>query len=208
MDPEKATDYIAEIYRETDVPAAEDYMTKSGLEGPIIEDEIARLFKVLLKLMKPKRILEIGMNIGFSTASMALAVKEFGGRVTTIESDPDVVEFAKKSFTRESVADSIEIIIGDAFEVLPEIESGSYDVVFQDSTKRGYPKMLPDCIRILRKGGLLLVDDTLWPVMRVSGASNESNKGIDEFNRALLQYDLESTILPIGEGCTIAVKLS
>jgi predicted O-methyltransferase YrrM len=181
VDLEKANDYISEIYKETDLPAAEDYMAKSGLEGPIIEDEIARLFKVLLKLMRPKRILEIGMNIGFSTASMALAVKEFGGRVTTIESDPDVVKFAKRSFERESVADSIEIIIGDAFEVLPEIESGSYDVVFQDSTKRG---------------------------MRVLGASNESNKGIDEFNRALLQHDLESTILPIGEGCTIAVKLS
>lgn len=208
MDLDKATRYIAEIYRETDLPAANDYMAKSGIEGPIIEDEIARLFKVLLKLMRPTRILEIGMNIGFSTVSMALAVKEYGGKVTTIESDPDIVEFARRSFERESVSESIEIVIGDAFEILPEIASQSYDVVFQDSTKRGYPKMLPDCIRILRKGGLLLVDDTLWPVMRVPDASTESNKGIDEFNRALVQYDLESTILPIGEGCTIAVKLS
>ncbi|MFX0044549.1 MAG: O-methyltransferase [Candidatus Hermodarchaeota archaeon] len=203
----KATKYIAEIYQEKDKPSAEEYTEKAGLEGPIIEDEIARLFKLLLKITRPKKILEIGMNIGFSTTSMALAVKEFGGLVTTLEMDSEVAEVARKSFEREGVADNIEIVIGDAYDILPHIESESYDVVFQDSTKRGYPLMLNDCLRILKKGGLLLVDDTLWPVTRSEEEWNESFESIDKFNRILVESEVESTILPLGEGCTIAVKI-
>jgi predicted O-methyltransferase YrrM len=204
---EKATKYIAEIYRDKDKPSAREYVEKAGLEGPIIEDEIARLFKLLLKITRPMKILEIGMNIGFSTTSMALAVKEFGGTVTTLEMDPEVAEVARKNFEREGVAENIEIVIGDAYEILPSIETERYDVVFQDSTKRGYPLMLNDCLRILKKGGLLLVDDTLWPVTRSEEEWNESFEGIDKFNRILVENEVESTILPLGEGCTIAVKL-
>lgn len=207
FDSEKATKYVAEIYKDKDKPSAKEYIEKAGLEGPIIEDEIARLFKLLLKITRPMKILEIGMNIGFSTTSMALAVKEFGGLVTTLEMDPEVAEVARKNFDREGVADNIEIVIGDAYEILPGIESESYDVVFQDSTKRGYPLMLNDCLRILKKGGLLLVDDTLWPVTRSEEEWNESFEGIDKFNRMLVESDVESTILPLGEGCTIAVKV-
>jgi predicted O-methyltransferase YrrM len=97
--------------------------------------------------------------------------------------------------------------VGDAIEVIQEMESDSFDVVFQDSTKRGYPVMLEDCIRVLRKGGLLLVDDTLFPVIRPPKDWSESDKAIDRFNRDLVELSVESTILPIGEGCTIAVKL-
>ncbi|UCH03376.1 MAG: class I SAM-dependent methyltransferase, partial [Candidatus Thorarchaeota archaeon] len=161
IDLEKATQYIAEIYHEKDKPSAKEYVERAGLVGPIIEDDIARLFKLLLKVTRPKKILEIGMNIGFSTTSMALAVKDFEGMVTTLEMDPEVAKVARKNFEREGVADNIEIVIGDAYEILPRIESESYDVVFQDSTKRGYPLMLKDCLRILKRGGLLLVDDTL-----------------------------------------------
>ncbi|MHA2378256.1 MAG: O-methyltransferase [Candidatus Thorarchaeota archaeon] len=207
LDLEKATKYITEIYQDKDKPSAKEYIEKAGMEGPIIEDEIARLFKLLLRIARPRKILEIGMNIGFSTTSMALAVKEFGGRVTTLEMDPEIAEVAKKSFVREGVIQNIEIIIGDAYDILPRIESESYDVVFQDSTKRGYPLMLNDCLRILKKGGLLLVDDTLWPVTRPQKEWNESFEGIDKFNRILAESKVESTILPLGEGCTVAVKI-
>ncbi len=147
------------------------------------------------------------MSIGFSTTSLALAAKKFGGTVTTIEIDESMVEVARKAFEREGVSDHIEIKLGDAIEVLKEMESESFDVVFQDSTKRGYPVMLEDCIRVLRKGGLLLVDDTLWPPIRPPEEWNDSYKAIDKFNRELVKLNVESTILPIGEGCTIAVKL-
>ncbi|MHA2025060.1 MAG: O-methyltransferase [Candidatus Thorarchaeota archaeon] len=209
FDCQNAWDYIDEIYRDTDRPRLEDYIKAAGHDSfePPIEDEMARLFKLLLNLARPKKILEIGMSLGFSTTSLALAAKRFGGTVTSIEINESIVEPARKAFGRMGVSDNIEIIVGDAIEVLAEIESETYDVVFQDSTKRGYPVMLEDCIRVLKKGGLFLVDDTLFPVIRQPNEWTESDRAIDQFNKALLQLDVISTILPIGEGCTIAVKL-
>lgn len=209
FDCQKAWDYIDEIYKDKDTPRLEDYIQATGLDsfGPPIEDEMSRLFKLLLSLVRPRRILEIGMSIGFSTTTLALAAKRFDGIVTTIEIDESMVEVARKAFEREGVSDNIEIIVGDAIEVLAEMKSETFDVVFQDSTKRGYPVMLEDCIRVLKKGGLFLVDDTLWPPIKPPNEWNDSYKAIDKFNRELSKLDVISTILPIGEGCTIAVKL-
>ena len=209
FDCQKAWDYIDELYQEKDEPRLREYIEATGLDsfGPPIQDELSRLFKILLNLSKPKKILEIGMSIGFSTTHLALVAKKFGGTVTTIEIDESIVEVARKAFEREGVSDSIEIIVGDAGEVLADMESESFDVVFQDSSKRAYPAMLEDCIRVLRKGGLFLVDDTLWPPIKPPNEWNESYKALDRFNRELLKLDVISTILPIGEGLTIAVKL-
>jgi predicted O-methyltransferase YrrM len=208
-DCQKAWNYIDEIYKDNDRLRLEDYIKATGLDsfGPPIEDEMSRLFNILLSLVRPKRVLEIGMSIGFSTTTLALAAKRFGGTVTTIEIDESIVKVARKAFEREGVSDNIEIIVGDAMEVLTEMKSESFDVVFQDSTKRGYPVMLEDCIRVLRRGGLFLVDDTLWPPIKPQDEWNESYQAIDKFNRELLKFNVDSTILPIGEGCTIAVKL-
>ncbi len=209
FDCQRAWDYIDEIYKETDKPRMEDYIKATGLDSfePVIEDDISRLFKVLLNLSRPKRILEIGMSIGFSTTILALAAKRFGGTVTTIEINESIVESAREAFKREGISDSIEIVIGDARKIVAEMDSESFDVVFQDSSKRLYPVMLEDCIRVLKKGGLFMIDDTLFPVIRPPDKWNESDRAIDRFNRNLLKLQTISTILPIGEGCTIAVKL-
>ena len=127
--------------------------------------------------------------------------------MTTIVIDESIVEVAREAFEREGVSDIIDIVVGDAGEILADMESETFDVVFQDSSKRAYPVMLKDCIRVLRKGGLFLVDDTLWPPIKPPNEWNDSYKAIDKFNRELLKLDVISTILPIGEGCTIAVKL-
>ena len=206
---QKAWDYIDDIYADVDKPRLKDYIKATGLDSfePPVEDEMARLFKLLLNLSRPKKILGIGMSIGFSTTSLALAAKKYGGTVTTIEINESIVEAARKAFEREGVSDIIEIVVGDAKDVVDEMESETFDVVFQDASKRLYPVMLKDCIRILKKGGLLLVDDTLFPVIRNQNDWSESDRAIDQFNRELLKLDVISTILPIGEGCTIAVKL-
>ncbi len=209
FDCQRAWDYIDEIYKETDKPRMKDYTKATGLDSfePVIEDDISRLFKVLLDLSRPKRILEIGMSIGFSTTILALAAKRFGGTVTTIEINESIVETAREAFKREGISDSIEIVIGDARKIVSEMDSESFDVVFQDSSKRLYPVMLEDCIRVLKKGGLFMIDDTLFPVIRPPDKWNESDRAIDRFNKNLLKLQTISTILPIGEGCTIAVKL-
>jgi predicted O-methyltransferase YrrM len=204
-----ALSYIAELYDDVHSPTVSEYVEFLGVKEfePVIEDEMAHLFKFLLKLTKPKKILEIGMSIGYSTTSMALAVKEHGGRITALEIDEDIVPIARKAFKHYDVDDVIDIKIGDANEIIKKLESESFDVVFQDSSKRLYPVMLEHCVRVLKKGGLFLIDDTLFPVIREKSEWTDSYRAIHEFNQKILTAGVFSTLLPIGEGCTIAVKL-
>ncbi|MFW9890262.1 MAG: O-methyltransferase [Candidatus Thorarchaeota archaeon] len=203
-----ALSYIAELYNDAYSPSVSEYIEFLGVKefAPVIEDEMAHLFKFLLKLTKPKNILEIGMSIGYSTTSMALAVKEYGGRITTLEIDEDIIPTAKRAFKHYNVDDVIDIRLGNANEILETLESESFDVVFQDASKKLYPVMLEDCVRVLKKGGLFLIDDTLFPVMREKSEWNDSFKAIHDFNKKILKSSVFSTLLPIGEGCTIAVR--
>lgn len=208
FDVDEALKYSTELYKKRDKPTVEEYAEATGLEDfePVIEDEIARMFRVLLRLKKPKHILEIGMSIGFSTTTLAKVAKEYGGNVFSIEVNEEIIPVAEEAFRREGVADVIKVIHGDAREILTRMRDDSYDIVFQDSSKQLYPVMLDDMIRVLKRGGLLLVDDTLFPVIH-DGEWSESDEAIDRFNEAVADGELESTILPIGEGLTVGVKL-
>jgi predicted O-methyltransferase YrrM len=210
LDLDKAIEYIAKLYKMCDIPDADEYLSKVVYEGstPIVENDIVRLFKVLLTLIKPKEILEIGMNVGFSTTHLALIAKQFGGKVTTIEYNSDVIEPAKQAFEREGVLEYVEILVGDAAELVPQLESGRFDVVFQDSDKCLYEPLLDDCVRVLQPEGLLLFDDPLFPVLRHKSEWSSNDRCLDAFNKAIAsRKDLVSTILPIGEGFTIAIKV-
>jgi predicted O-methyltransferase YrrM len=208
FDADAALEYSTELYKKRDKPTVEEYADATGLDDfePVIEDEIARMFRVLLRLTKPKHILEIGMSIGFSTTTLAKVAKEYGGNVLSIEVNDEIIPVAEEAFKREGVADVVKVVHGDAKEILANMKDASYDLVFQDSSKRLYPVMLDDMIRVLKKGGLLLVDDTLFPVMH-EGEWDESDEAIHRFNKAIAAGELESTILPIGEGLTVGVKL-
>ncbi|UCE10291.1 MAG: O-methyltransferase [Candidatus Thorarchaeota archaeon] len=205
----KAMEYIERIYEEQDDPKRLDYVARVSRNdfGSPITDEAARLFKTLIHLVRPKRILEIGTSIGFSTTSMALAARTYGGRITTLEIDSSWAEITKNIFSREGVSDVIDIIVGDASETIKDFEDETFDIVFQDSAKPLYPVMLDDCIRVLRKGGLFLVDNTLFPVRSPKEKWSDSLSKIHDFNEMLLKMPVQSTILPIGTGCTVAVKL-
>jgi predicted O-methyltransferase YrrM len=205
----KAVKYIEEIYSEKKERSLNEFIRMSGVEDfdPLIEDDIARLFSVLVTLTRPKRILEIGTSIGFSTTILAKAMEEWGGRIISLEIDAEVAKNAIANFKREGVKDSIDVVIGNADETIRDFEDDSFDIVFQDSSKRLYPVMLDECLRVLKPGGLLLVDDTLFPVINPKEEWTDSDEAIHRFNKRLLERSVISTILPIGEGCTIAVKL-
>ncbi|TXT54573.1 MAG: hypothetical protein BAJATHORv1_60069 [Candidatus Thorarchaeota archaeon] len=209
FDYQEAVEYIAEIYKKKDKPTVEEITKLSGNIDfdPVIEDEIARLFRVLLKSARPKRVLEIGLSIGFSTLHIAKAIQEFDAKLITLEIDEEIAKVAKKNLENFNVGDIVEMRFGDAQKTIQEFESESFDVVFQDSSKRLYPVMLDECLRVLKKGGLFLIDDTLFPVMTPEDEWDDSDKAIHRFNQLVLERKLESTILPIGEGCTVAVKL-
>ncbi len=166
------------------------------------------MLQLLIKLTHPENILEIGTSIGYSTVSMAYEIKGYGGKITTIEYDEVVAKQALKNFEDRGLADTIQVKIGDAEEIIPQIQE-KFDIIFQDvGDKKLYPKLLDHCLRILKPGGLLLAEDTLFPIMFKSKKHEEDFiKPIHKFNENIANNpNLESTILSIGDGLTIAYK--
>ena len=126
---------------------------------PIIPHETARLLSVLLTMKKPKKILEVGTAVGFSSGLMTRYL-ETGGSVTTIDRFEVMLKDARTNIKRMGLEDKITILEGDAADILPTLD-GPYDVIFLDAAKGQYSAFLPQCIRLLPIGGLLLVDDVL-----------------------------------------------
>jgi len=212
----RAVSYIDTLY-EKDEAFKKTYIGLTELKqfGTVVDSDVSRMMQLVLRLVRPQRILEIGTSIGYSTASMAEIVKEYGGRITTIERDEQSARQAMKNFRQTGVAEYIEVLVGDAREILPTLK-GEYDLIFQDvGDKTLYPVLLDDLLALLRHGGVLLAEDSLFPVMELD-ESEESDDGswlkragesIEEFNTMVARSPyLRSTILPLGDGLTIGIK--
>jgi predicted O-methyltransferase YrrM len=217
IDFEKAVLYIDTLY-ENDETFKKNYIELTGLKkfGNVVDSDVSRMMQLIIRLVRPQRILEIGTSIGYSTVSMANIAKEYGGRITTIEFDETSAQHARKNFQHAGVADCIEVIIGDAQEIIPTLNE-KYDLIFQDvGDKTLYPVLLNDVLALLKPGGVLMAEDTLFPVMDVN-VSEDSDHGkrmkkacgsIEEFNTMIAQSPyLRSTILPLGDGLTIGIKI-
>lgn len=209
MNWKRVNAYIESLYENRKL-TQKQYTKASELKdfAPVVDDDVARMLQVLITLVKPQKILEIGTSVGFSTVSMAKAVKNYGGKITTIEFDAKVAEQAVKSFERQKVADQIEVRIGDAREIIP-ILTEEYDFIFQDvGDKELYAALLDDCVRLLKPGGLLVAEDTLFPVTLFPVFKwAKWREALAKFNNKVADCPLlESTLLPIGDGFTVAVK--
>ena len=208
MEFEQITDYITNLYATKEDLTRKQYADRTELKDfiPTVDDDVARLLKLLLRLIHAKRVLEIGTSIGYSTTMMATALKEWQGKVVTIEYDERVARQAHLNFERAGVDMIIEQKTGDAREIVPQL-SGEFDLIFLDVDKRLYAPLLTDCVRLLRRGGLLVAEDTLFPVLDLDPKWHYLIEPIETFNRLILeQPDLESTILPVGDGVTVALK--
>lgn len=179
---------------------------------PIIPHETARLLSVLLTMKKPENILEIGTAVGFSSGLMSRYLKE-GGKVTTIDRFEVMLKDARVNIKRMGLEDKIQIIEGDAAEVLPTL-SGPYDVIFLDAAKGQYSAFLPHCIRLMPIGGLLIVDDVLQggtiakTRFSVPRRQRTIHKRLRNFLWDISHTDvLTSAIVPIGDGLAVCVKV-
>jgi predicted O-methyltransferase YrrM len=207
MTMQEVTDYICSLYPHQ--ARRTEYLHETEFREfiPVVDEDVARLLQLLLRLTGARSVLEIGTSIGYSTMSMATVVEELGGRIVTIEYDEEVAEQARVNFDRAGVAPCIQLLIGDARAVMPELEDGSFDFIFLDVDKRLYPSLLPHCVRLLRDGGLLAAEDTLFPVIELDPKWHDLIPSIEEFNRLVAGHEeLESTILPIGDGVTLALR--
>jgi len=179
---------------------------------PIIRKDTQTLLKFLLKMQKPKNILEVGCAIGFS----ALLMSEYSDpdcKITTIEKFEKRIPIAKDNFNKFDKGNKITLLEGDATEILKELDPG-YDFIFMDAAKGQYINFLPDCTRILNKGGLLISDNVLQDgdVIESRFAVTRRNRTIHARMREYL-YELkhndnyETVILTVGDGMTLSYKL-
>ena len=180
-------------------------------EVPIVRKEMQNFMKFLLAFHKPMRILEVGTAIGFS----ALLMDEYapkGCHITTIEKYEKRIPIALENFKKAGKEESITLIEGDALEVLASLE-GTYDLIFMDAAKGQYINFLPDILRLLPEGGLLLSDNVLQDgdVLQSRFAVTRRNRTIHarmrDYLYTLTHHDqLATTILPVGDGITMSVK--
>ena len=130
---------------------------------------VAHLLSVMVKATGAKRVLELGVSVGYSTIYMARALP-VGGLVTAMEWDAEVATEARTNFDRTGLSDRIDLAVGDAREMMRDLPDGSFDMIFMDFEKEMYTEALPDCVRLLREGGTLFCDNVAF---RSSGDFNE-----------------------------------
>ncbi len=179
---------------------------------PIIPKDSVALMSVVLSLVSPKEILELGTAIGFSACFMSDFLQK-GGKVTTVDRYPQMIEEAKENIKRLNKTDCIRMIEGDINEVVSSL-TGQFDVIFMDGGKGQYINILPDCLRLLRTGGILIADDILLDGeigsyrLSVKRRNRTTWTRLREFIDALVNNEsLETSILTIGGGMALCRKL-
>lgn len=178
---------------------------------PIIRAQMQSLIKFLLAVHKPMSILEIGCAIGFS----ALLMSEYapkGCRITTIEKYEKRIPVARENFRRAGKEENITLLEGDAADILAGLK-GTYDFIFMDAAKGQYLNFLPDMLRLLGEGGILLSDNVLQDgdIIESRFAVTRRNRTIHSRMREYLYElkhhpELETVILPIADGVTVSVR--
>ena len=178
---------------------------------PIAEPETARFLSVMTRLTRPRRILEIGTAIGYSAIIMARCTD---GKILSIEYDAASADAARKNIARAGLSDRIEVVCADAKDYLSYIdEDECMDMIFLDGPKAHYVYMLDDCVRLLGKGGVLISDNVLYKGMTADDEHIITRKitiveRLREYIAALMKHpELETALLPLGDGVTVSVKI-
>jgi predicted O-methyltransferase YrrM len=202
----RVEDYLYSLLPARDAVLAEMEAEAAQRDIPIVGPAVGRLFQQLAMVSGAKTIFEMGSAIGYSTIWWARGVGE-GGRVYYTDSDPKNCEKAKRYCERAGVAQQVILKQGDALELLSE-EKQPFDVIFNDVDKDDYPRVLRLAMPRLKKGGLFITDNVLWSGKVTEKNPKDSNtRAIQEFNRLLYSSpDLFTTIIPLRDGVSIAVK--
>ena len=196
-DPED--EYLYRLYRATNIHTIHGRMASGHLQG--------RLLKMLVRMIRPATILEVGTFSGYSAISMAEGLDE-GGRLYTFEINDEMEDFTRPWIEGSPVADKIEFIIGDALIEAPKLGI-QFDMAFIDGDKRTYRECYEMVLSILRPGGFILADNTLWDGHVVDHAYNHDRQtqGIETFNDYIAADDrVEQVILPLRDGLTLIRK--
>ena len=202
--PENAC--LEAITRDTHIHVLNPHMLSGHVQG--------RVLSMLSHMIRPKRILELGTFTGYSALCLAEGLAE-GGKLTTIEHNDELEETILRNLARSPYGERIELIIGDAKEILSGLTSGtpdkeSFDLVFIDADKREYCAYLELVYPLVPVRGFLLADNTLWDGHIIDPAYDKDKQtlGLRAFNDKLKEDDrFEQVILPLRDGLTIIRKV-
>ena len=196
---EPEPDYLYRLYRATNIYMLHGRMASGHLQG--------RLLKMLVQMIRPKNILEVGTFSGYSALCMAEGL-EADGRLYTFEINDEQEDFTRPWIEESPLADKIEFIIGDAITEAPRLGI-TFDMVFIDGDKRSYVETFEMALSILKNGGFIVADNTLWDGHVVDPAydHDQQTQGIRRFNDLLKEdHRVETVILPLRDGLTLIRK--
>lgn len=196
-DPEG--DYLYRLYRATNIHLLHGRMASGHLQG--------RVLKMLVRMAQPKNILEIGTFSGYSAICLAEGLPE-GGMVYTFEINDEQEDFTRPWIENSPVADKIKFIIGDALTEAPKL-GVEFDMAFIDGDKRTYMESYEMVLSVLRPGGFILADNTLWDGHVVDHAydKDRQTQGIEDFNDFVAHDErVERVMLPLRDGLTLIYK--
>jgi caffeoyl-CoA O-methyltransferase len=179
----------------------------SGIPAIWIAPEQAAFQAILLRAAGARRVLEIGTLAGYAAIAMARALPTDGALVT-LELDPARAEFARRWIARSDVAARVEVRTGRASDLLPAIPDASFDAAFLDADKVSYPLYLRESLRIVRTGGLVLVDNAFaFGELLSEHPRDRETPAVRAFNELMAREErLESIIVPFGDGLWVGVK--
>ena len=211
--PQYITDYLRSHMTHNDdfLHGLEAYAEKNSV--PIIEPESARFLTVMCRIKKPKKILEVGTAIGYSSILMAQNTPK-NTKIITLEYSEEMIGIARENVKKAGYSGRIDVIEADAKDYLAYIDDeNSFDMIFLDGPKAHYVNMLDECVRLLKKGGILISDNILY-----KGMTADDNhvvrrkitivKRLRDYIDALMAHkELHTSILPLGDGVTISVKI-
>lgn len=192
-------DYLYRLYRATNIHTIHGRMASGHLQG--------RLLKMLVSMIRPKNILEVGTFSGYSAICMAEGLDE-GGKVWTFEINDEMEDFTRPWIENSPVADKIDFRIGDANIEAPKL-SVTFDLAFVDGDKRTYVETYEMVLRLLRPGGYIIADNTLWDghVTDPAYDHDHQTQGIRQFNdHVAADNRVEQVIVPLRDGLTLIRK--
>lgn len=193
---------LARLERETNLRQINGRMCSGHIQG--------RLLKMLTAMAAPDRVLELGTFTGYSALCIAEALGD-DGHVDTVEIDDELEDFITAALDASPHGHKVTLHIADALEFARSCADESYDLVFIDADKRRYADYYEECLRLLRPGGYILADNTLWygHVVEADHARDPQTRGIMEFNDIVAaDPHTETAMVPVRDGLTLIRKLN
>jgi len=193
------SELLYDLNRQTHIRMIYPRMLSGHLQG--------RMLSMISKMIQPENILEIGTYTGYSALCMAEGLKK-GGKIVTIEKDDEIAEFANEYFQKSAYSDNIDLIVGDALEVIGRTKL-AFDIVFIDADKKQYEEYYEQSLEKTKTGGYIIADNVLWSgkVIDKNESKDPDTKAILAFNSKIQHDDrVENVLFPIRDGLMIIRK--